>query len=272
MTKKLIALLLCLAIFFCTGTPAFAGEVQSGSSQTAAQTGENAEVESDERTEDTVTGEDTRTEEEIKAEEEEAKKKAEEEAKKKAEEEAKKKAEEEAKKKAEAAAKKKAEAAKKAAQQKALKYKQGLAAYIRTKNGNLSKAWSLTLAGYFIDAGKKYNLDPKVLMAIAQRESTFRSKATNPYGIKGMMQTSDHLARLYGYKPSSLYQAKVSIDVGARYLAAMKKKFGNYTKALSGYVYGSYAVSKGTYSTSHAKAMLKTRQQIQTYLEKHKYV
>lgn len=265
MTKKLITLLLSLTIVFCAGTPVFAGETQSEPVQSAAQTGATAEVESDERADDSVTGEDTRTEEEIKAEEE-AKKQAEEEAKKKAEEEAKKKAE------AEAAAKKKAEAAKKAAQQKALKYKKGLAAYIRTKNGNLSKAWTLTLAGYFIDAGKKYDLDPKILMAIAQRESTFRAKATSPYGIKGMMQTSDHLARQYGYKPSSLYKAKVSIDVGARYLASMKKKFGNYTKALSGYVYGSYAVSKGNYSTSHAKAMLKTRKQITNYLKKHKYI
>ena len=50
-------------------------------------------------------------------------------------------------------------------------------------------------------------------MAMAQKESTFRSKVTNPYGIKGMMQTSDSLAKKYGYKPSELYEAKVSIDV-----------------------------------------------------------
>lgn len=166
----------------------------------------------------------------------------------------------------------KEDATEKAAAKKAKKYRDGLASYIRSKNPSLSKSWSKTLAGYFIDAGEKYDLDPTVLMAIAQRESTFRSKATSPYGIKGIMQTSDALARQYGYKPSSLYKAKVSIDVGARYLSAAKKKFGTYTKALSSYVYGSYAVSKGKYSNSHAYAMLKIRRDIKAYLKKYDFV
>lgn len=274
MSRKLITLLLTVVLFCCAATPAFAANPDQQQTQTA-ETGVTTQP--DERDTQAETGEpsapanpgadeqeplppeegaqppaDQKTDEEIQAEEEAAAAAA-----------------------AEEAAKKKEEAAKKAAEKKEKKekkYKQGLAAYIRSKNGKLSKSWSLTLAGYFISAGEKYNLDPKILMAVAQRESTFRAKATNPYGIKGMMQTSDALARKYGYKPSSLYKAKVSIDVGARYLGGMKKKFGNYTKALSAYVYGSYAVSKGRYSKASANAMLQIRRNINTYLKKHHYV
>ena len=158
------------------------------------------------------------------------------------------------------------------AAQKAEKYKKGLAAYIRYINPNVSKSKSLTMAGYFIAKGKKYNLDEKVLMAIAKNESTFYTNAKSPYGYKGLMQTSDALARKYGYKPSSLYKAQVSIEVGARYLSTMKKKFKTYTKALSAYAYGEGAVKAGRYSTKIAKKMLNTRTQINNYLKRNNYI
>lgn len=152
------------------------------------------------------------------------------------------------------------------------KYKKGLAAYIRKINPNVSKTKSLNMAGHFISKGKKYNLDAKVLMAIAENESTFYTNARSPYGYKGLMQTSDALARQYGYKPSSLYKAQVSIEVGARYLRAMKNEFNTYTKALSAYAYGSGTVKSGNYSTKIAKKLLNTRVQIRKYLERNNYI
>lgn len=152
------------------------------------------------------------------------------------------------------------------------KYKKGLAAYIRYINPNVSTSKSLNMAGYFIQKGNKYNLDAKVLMAIAQNESTFYTSAKSPYGYKGLMQTSDALARKYGYKPSSLFKAQVSIEVGARYLRAMKNEFSTYTKALSAYAYGSGTVKSGNYSTKIANKMLKTRKQIRNYLNRNNYI
>lgn len=152
------------------------------------------------------------------------------------------------------------------------KYKKGLAAYIRKTNPNVKKSKSLKMAGYFIAKGKKYNLDPKVLMAIAKNESTFYTNAKSPYGYKGLMQTSDALARKYGYKPSSLYKAEVSIEVGARYLRTMKNKFKTYTKALSAYAYGEGTVMSGNYSKSIAKKLLRTRKDITKYLKRNNYI
>lgn len=160
----------------------------------------------------------------------------------------------------------------KAKRQAERKYRNGLAAYIRKVNPNLSKDWSRTLAQIFIDAGDKYDLDPTVLMALAQRESGFRAKVTSPYGYKGMMQTSDGLARKYGYKPSSLYKANVSIDVASRHLRSLKKSYGTYTMALCGYIYGGYAVNHGCYSKKPAWAIMNTRDSINEYLKKNDYV
>lgn len=160
----------------------------------------------------------------------------------------------------------------KAKRQAERKYRNGLAAYIRKVNPSLSKDWSRTLAQIFIDAGDKYDLDPTVLMALAQRESGFRAKVTSPYGYKGMMQTSDGLARKYGYKPSSLYKASVSIDVASRHLRSLKKSYGTYTMALCGYIYGGYAVNHGYYSKKPAWAIMNTRDSINEYLKKNDYV
>ncbi|MGN0714730.1 MAG: transglycosylase SLT domain-containing protein [Anaerovoracaceae bacterium] len=252
MYKKLIAAVLTLAMVLCTWAPAFADTVPgsetltgtegSASETEGAATEENAETGTEESS-----GEDAELAEEDEDSSGDDAESSDEDTPEETEKE-------------------------KAARLKAEKYRNGLASYMRKINPKMGKVWSRNLAQTFIDAGKKYDLDPKVLMALAQRESSFSSKATSPYGYKGMMQTSDGLARRYGYKPSSLYKAEVSIDVAARYLGGMKKEFGTYTKALSGYVYGGYAVEKGRYSTAPAKAILQTRREIKAYLEKYDFI
>lgn len=154
----------------------------------------------------------------------------------------------------------------------AIKYRNGLASYMRSKNNKLGKVWSRNLAQTFIDIGEKYDLDPTVLMALAQRESSFSSKATSPYGYKGIMQTSDWLARHYGYEPKELYDPEVSIDVAARYLRSLKKNFGTYTMALCGYMYGCTAVKNGNYSKKSAWKVMNIREEIKEYLEKWNFV
>lgn len=152
------------------------------------------------------------------------------------------------------------------------KYQKGLAAYIRGKNKNLSKEWSIKLAGYFIKSGKKNKIDPKVLMALAQRESNFRAKACSKYGYKGMMQCTSSFAKVYGYKASELYQADVSIEIAARYLRTMKNRHESYRKAIACYVCGSGAVAKGVHSREPGRSVMKTRDKIQRFLTEKNYV
>lgn len=152
------------------------------------------------------------------------------------------------------------------------KYQKGLAAYIRSRNPKIGKKWSITLAGYFIKSGKKNNIDPKVLMALAQRESNFRSKATSRYGYKGIMQCSASFAKAHGYKTSDLYQADISIEIAAKYLRRMKNKHETYSKAIACFVCGSGAVARGVHSREPGRSVMKTRSKIQDYLEEHHYV
>lgn len=161
---------------------------------------------------------------------------------------------------------------KKPTKKKISKYQKGLAAYIRSKNRKLSKQWSITLAGYFIKSGKKHDIDPKVLMGLALRESNFRAKAKSRYGYKGMMQCGDSFAKRYGYKPSDLYKANVSIEIAAKYLKAMKKRHKTYSKAICCYVCGSGAVARGVHSREPGRSVMKVRDNIKKYLKKNGYV
>lgn len=161
---------------------------------------------------------------------------------------------------------------KKPTKKKISKYQKGLAAYIRSKNRKLSKQWSITLAGYFIKSGKKHDIDPKVLMGLALRESNFRAKAKSRYGYKGMMQCGDSFAKRYGYKPSDLYKANVSIEIAAKYLKAMKKRHKTYSKAICCYVCGSGAVARGVHSREPGRSVMKVRSNIKTFLKNNRYV
>ena len=151
------------------------------------------------------------------------------------------------------------------------KYQKGLAAYIRSKNKNLSKSWSITLAGYFIKSGEKNDVDPKVLMALALRESNFRAKAKSKYGYKGIMQCSDAFAKRYGYEPSDLYKASVSIEIAAKYIKKMKKKYKTYTNAICCYICGSGSVAKGTHSKEPGRSVMNVRNNIKKFLKENGY-
>lgn len=161
---------------------------------------------------------------------------------------------------------------KKPTKKKISKYQKGLAGYIRSKNRKLSKQWSITLAGYFIKSGKKHDIDPKVLMGLALRESNFRAKAKSRYGYKGMMQCGDSFAKRYGYKPSDLYKADISIEIAAKYLKAMKKRHKTYSKAICCYVCGSGAVARGVHSREPGRSVMKVRSNIKTFLKNNRYV
>lgn len=159
------------------------------------------------------------------------------------------------------------------AQIRAEKYKKGLAAYIRSRNKRISKARSLALAGYFIKYGKKYKVDPKALMAMAQHESSFSAKAHNPAGYYGIMQTNASLGRSHGFSKKELYKPQNSIKVAASYLRYNLKTFHySYTRGIAGYCCGTYAVKSGHYNKRVAVIRVKTRAGIAKYLKKHHYV
>ena len=96
---------------------------------------------------------------------------------------------------------------------------------------------------YFEKAATTYNVDKRLLIAVAKTESNFDAKATSGVGAKGIMQLMDRTARSLGVTNS--YDPEENIMGGAKLLSQLLKKYdGNRNKALAAYNAGSGNVAK----------------------------
>lgn len=151
-------------------------------------------------------------------------------------------------------------------------YLHGLAAYIRHVNHNVSESQALDMAEHFVKYAEEYNVDEKIVMAIAQNESTYYKDAVSCEDYKGLMQTGDGLARNAGYDPARLFEPEVSIKVGARYLRIKMDEFGDMRLALTAYNQGSGSVHSGNYSTGYAELAMQRAETVEEYLEENGYI
>lgn len=146
-------------------------------------------------------------------------------------------------------------------------YGKGLAAYMRKVNYSLSEDLALAMARYFICYGDKYGIDPNIIVSIAQGESTFYPDAVSKSGEhKGLMQTSDDLARASGYEPDDVFDPEVSIMIGTKHLRAMIDMFGDLKLGITARAYGSGAVKAGKYKLEYAEKVLERAEAIENYL------
>ena len=110
-------------------------------------------------------------------------------------------------------------------------------------------------AEYFNKASTTYNVDKRLLIAVAKTESDFNPKATSGAGAKGIMQLMDRTARDLGVTNS--YDAEQNIMGGAKLLSQLLKKYdGDRNKALAAYNAGTGNVARNgakTYSKYYNK-------------------
>jgi soluble lytic murein transglycosylase-like protein len=91
-------------------------------------------------------------------------------------------------------------------------------------------------------AAAAYSLDPKLIEAVAWRESRFKPTARSRKGAMGVMQLMPATARDLGVDPSDMAQ---NVRGGAMYLRQMLTRFGGDVKlALAAYNAGPGAVLK----------------------------
>lgn len=93
------------------------------------------------------------------------------------------------------------------------------------------------------DIAPGHNIEPRLILAIIQQESNFKSKAVSHKGAQGLMQLIPTTAKRFGVK--NAFDVKQNITGGTRYLAWLLKKYqGNVAFALAGYNAGENAVAR----------------------------
>jgi soluble lytic murein transglycosylase-like protein len=93
------------------------------------------------------------------------------------------------------------------------------------------------------DASRAHGVDPRLVAAVARRESAFRADAVSPVGACGVMQLMPATAKYLGVK--NVFDARENIFGGARYLRTLLDTFnGDLDLALAAYNAGPGAVEK----------------------------
>ena len=110
-------------------------------------------------------------------------------------------------------------------------------------SGNTSSSSSTSLDAYFEEASEKYNVDVKLLKAIAHAESNFNPNATSSSGAMGVMQLMPSTAKSLGI--TDAYNAYDNIMGGAKVISQHLANYnGDVSLALAAYNAGSGNVAK----------------------------
>lgn len=92
------------------------------------------------------------------------------------------------------------------------------------------------------EAALKYNVNPRLVSAVAETESNFNQGAVSDAGAVGIMQLMPQTAAGLGVNP---YDKQQNIEGGAKYLKQMLDTFGgDVRKAVAAYNAGAQAVKE----------------------------
>lgn len=144
-------------------------------------------------------------------------------------------------------------------------YNRGLSQYILARNPALTLDQATRLVFLFRHEAAVSEVDEILLMAMAQKESTFRSDAVGGTAI-GLMQITTGTAARYGIAPEDLYDPHVNIEFGARYIGDKLDYYDSKIIALTAYNAGGLAISRGTYTTRYAGRVTDAETSIREFL------
>ena len=102
---------------------------------------------------------------------------------------------------------------------------------------------SVPYGGLILGAAGRHGVDPLLVAAIVQAESSFDTEAVSPRGALGLMQMMPTTAEQLGV--ADAYDPGQNLDAGVSYLAYLLRRFDNdLTLALAGYNAGPGAVDR----------------------------
>ena len=110
-------------------------------------------------------------------------------------------------------------------------------------NARLEAQMPAYLQAMITEAAHTHGVDPRLVAAVARRESAFNPNATSRVGAGGIMQLMPATAKYLGV--SDLYDARQNVYAGARYLRTLLDTFnGDLDLTLAAYNAGPGAVQK----------------------------
>lgn len=110
-------------------------------------------------------------------------------------------------------------------------------------NANVPPVVPAYLSDIFRDAAKQHGVDPRLLTAVAARESAFDPGSVSNKGAQGIMQLMPATSRFLGI--ANPFDARENVFAGARYLRMLLDTFkGDLDLSLAAYNAGPGAVQK----------------------------
>lgn len=110
-------------------------------------------------------------------------------------------------------------------------------------NARVTTPMPAYLSSLIADASKQHGVDPRLVAAIAARESAYNPAAVSPVGAGGVMQLMPATARYVGI--DNVFDARQNVFGGVRYLRTLLDTFhGDLDLTLAAYNAGPGAVQK----------------------------
>ena len=91
-------------------------------------------------------------------------------------------------------------------------------------SAQVNTALPVYLADAIGDAARKHGVDPRLIVAVARRESRFNPSAVSPVGACGVMQLMPATARYLGVK--NVFDARESVLIGRPEASALNRPAG----------------------------------------------
>ena len=143
---------------------------------------------------------------------------------------------------------------------------EAMVVYIMNENPDVSMQDAMLMVKAFLTYGPEQGIEPELVMATAQCESTFDKSITNRSGsCIGLMQVNINTAKTFGFSRDQLWEIDDNINVGTQVLRNYLTMFGDHvTVGLTAYNCGPYNLQNNGY----AEKVLAAYEQIKTYADR----
>jgi soluble lytic murein transglycosylase-like protein len=123
---------------------------------------------------------------------------------------------------------------------------------LAARTDRFAREETMHIAVTVVRASSRHELDPMLLLAVIEVESSYKRRGRSPVGALGLMQimpsTAEAFAETAGLRwrgPNSLMEPETNIEIGAAYLAYLLGRFdGDRELALAAYCHGPAAIRR----------------------------